>query len=298
MTVKWTSDSLARIVEDEDPVPAVWDALCDIWFPSAENIQNHYHRETEVRNYEQLLYDTYTEFFIDILPNRCVNEASLAVPNDGVLIIMDGMSIREAPLFMDFLDDAGYETELGYAFSSVPSETEPFRERVGYDEMKREYKTCLVRKQDPRLDGDERIIWCRFPDALTEKIQEGKTKLSSVEEAYKKTETTLQSIIDQLAPDRAVIRSDHGYVRLDSGHTFEDSARYKDQLRQIFSSRYVSVGEADGADLVAENVIVETDGYYLPVGRYTWPTRGKYGTFDHGGMSLLECITPRISVTQ
>lgn len=296
--MKWTSDSLARIVKDEDPVPVVWDALCEIWFPSAENIQNHYHREIEARNYEQLLYDTYTELFINILPNRCINEVSLTVPNESVLIIMDGMSIREAPLFVDFFNGAGYETDIGYAFSSLPSETETFRERIKYKEMRNEYKTHLVRKQDPRLDGDERIIWCRFPDALTEKIQEGKTKLSSIEEVYEKTETTLQSIFDQLDPDHAVIRSDHGYVRLDSGHTFEDSTQYKDQLKQMFSSRYVSVGEADGADLVAENVVVEADGYYLPVGRYTWPTRGKYGTFDHGGMSLLECITPRITVTR
>ncbi|RLM76622.1 alkaline phosphatase, partial [Halorubrum sp. Atlit-8R] len=33
------------------------------------------------------------------------------------------------------------------------------------------------------------------------------------------------------------------------------------------------------------------------IGRYTWPARGKYSTFQHGGLSLLECITPRIEVT-
>lgn len=295
--MKWTSDSLARIIKDEDPVPVVWDALCEIWFPSAETIQSHYQREVEARNYEQLLYDTYTEFFTEILPNRCVNEVSLTVPADGVLIIMDGMSIREAPLFMDFFDDTGYTTDIGYDFASIPSETKSFRDRVGYKEMKKEYKTCLVRKQDPRLDGDEQIIWWRFPDAFIENIQEGKTELSSLEEAYKKTETALQSIIDQLTPDHAIIRSDHGYVRLASRHTFEDSTQYKDHLKKMFSSRFVSVDKADGADLVAENVVVEADGYYLPVGRYTWPTPGGYGTFDHGGMSLLECITPRITVT-
>lgn len=296
--MKWTTDSLARVVEEDDPVPAIWDALREIWFQPAESVQSHYKREPEARNYERLLYDTYTEFFTDVLPERCVNEASLTVPDDGVLIVMDGMSVREAPLFVDVLDGIGYETDVGHAFSTVPSETEPFRERVEYNEMKREYKTTHVKKPDPHLDGDERIIWCRFPDALTEKIQEGKTQLSSVEEAYKKTETALHSIIDQLDPDYAVIRSDHGYVRLDSGHTFEDSTRYKDRFKEVFSSRYASVAEADGSDLVEENVVVEADGYYLPVGRYTWPTRGKYGTFDHGGLSLLECITPRITVTR
>lgn len=296
--MKWTTDSIERIVAEDDPVPVVWDALCDIWFPPADSVQSHYDRETEARNHEQILHRTYSEFFTEILPDRCVNDVSLSVPDDGVLVVMDGMSIREAPLFMDFLEGIGYEADVGYDFSTVPSETEPFRDRVGYREMKKEYKTSHVQKQEPRLDGDERIIWCRFPDALTEDIQEGKTKKSSLEEVYEKTETALQSIFDQLDPDHAVLRSDHGYVRLDSGHTFEDSPQHREQLKEMFSRRYVSVADVEDNGLGEENVVVEADGYYLPVGRYTWPARGKYGNFAHGGLSLLECITPRITVSR
>jgi len=63
----------------------------------------------------------------------------------------------------------------------------PFRDRVGYSDLKKEYKTARVQSQEPSLDGDERIIWSRYPDALLENIQEGRTKLSSIEEMYEKS---------------------------------------------------------------------------------------------------------------
>jgi len=86
--------------------------------------------------------------------------------------MMDSMSVREASLFVQFLEDEASELSVSYSYPTVPSETMPFRDRVGYSDLKREYKTASVKSQDPSLDGDERIIWCRFPDALLENIQE------------------------------------------------------------------------------------------------------------------------------
>ena len=218
------------------------------------------------------------------------------VPEDGTLIMMDSMSVREASLFVQFLQSGDSDLSVGYSYSTVPSETMPFRERVGYSDLKKEYKTASVKSQEPSLDGDERIVWCRFPDALLENIQEGKTKLSSIEEMYEKSETALRNIIAQLDTDTLVITSDHGYARLDSGHTFQISDRQKNRLQDTFSGRFESVGEVNADDLVEEGLVVEADGYYMPLGRYTWPAGGKYSNFQHGGLSVSECITPRITV--
>jgi hypothetical protein len=291
------TELLTRLVENDDPVPAVWDTLWDIWYPTGDDVSEHYRRETESVSYERLLLDVYQEFFTDVLPHKCVNEASLNVPEDGTFVVMDAMSVREASMFVDMLQEEGYEPETGFSFSSVPSETKFYRDRVNYSELKRNHKTADVKSQDPTLDGDEEIIWCRYPDALLENIQEGKTKLSSIEEMYKKTETALRAILDQLDTDRIVIGSDHGYARLDAGHTFQISDGEKSALQETFSGRFESVGEVDASHLVDAGLVVEADGYYMPIGRYTWPARGKYSTFQHGGLSLLECITPRIEVT-
>lgn len=247
--------------------------------------------------YEQLLLDIYEEFYSDVLPNHCVNDASLSIPEDGTFVVMDAMSVREASLFVDFLTSEGYEPSVDYSFSTVPSETTPYRDRVGYSEIKREYKTAAVKSDSPSLDGDEDLVWCRFPDALLENIQEGKTKLSSIEEMYEKTERTFAKIIEQLDANQIVVGSDHGYVRLDAGNTFPVTDPQKTRLQETFSGRFVSVAKANADDLVDEGLIVESDGYYMPIGRYTWPARGKYSTFTHGGLSLPECITPRITFT-
>jgi hypothetical protein len=285
------------LIEKDDPVPPVWDALWDIWYPSGGNISDHYGREDNAVSYERLVLDVYREFFDEVLPDKCVTEASLDVPDGDTFVVMDAMSIREAAMFVDMLEERGHEPEAGYSFSSVPSETKFYRDRVDYSNIKREYKTADVKSQDPSLDGDEELVWCRYPDALLENIQEGKTKLSSIEEMYEKTETALRAILDQLGTDRVVIGSDHGYARLDAGHTFQISDAQKSALQETFSGRFESVGEVNASHLVDEGLVLEADGYYMPIGKYTWPARGKYSTFQHGGLSLLECITPRIKVT-
>lgn len=296
--MKLKTEDLAKLVEDDDPVPAVWEDLWDIWFPAGDDVSDHYGRESAAASYERLLLDIYREFFDEVLPERCVTEASLEVPEGGTFIVMDGMSIREAAMFVEVIKEPGYELETTFSFSSIPSETKFYRERVGYSDLKRDHKTADVKSQTPSLDGDEEIVWCRYPDALLENIQEGKTKLSSIEEMYEKTETALRSILDQLDTDRLVIGSDHGYARLDAGHTFQISEGEKSALQEVFSGRFGSVGDVSADHLVHEGLVVEADGYYMPIGRYTWPTGGKYSTFQHGGLSLSECITPRIEATK
>ena len=294
--MKFKTEALTDLVEAEDPVNSVWQAVWNIWAPHGDDIGSHYSREPQMVEYERLLLDVYSEFYTDILTDKCVNEASMNVPEDGTLIMMDSMSVREASLFVKFLQSGDSDLSVGYSYSTVPSETMPFRERVGYSDLKKEYKTASVKSQEPSLDGDERIVWCRFPDALLENIQEGKTKLSSIEEMYEKSETALRNIIAQLDTDTLVITSDHGYARLDSGHTFQISDRQKNRLQDTFSGRFESVGEVNADDLVEEGLVVEADGYYMPLGRYTWPAGGKYSNFQHGGLSVSECITPRITV--
>ena len=137
-----------------------------------------------------------------------------------------------------------------------------------YSDIKREYKTGTVKSDDPSLDGDEDIVWCRFPDALLENIQEGKTKLSSIEEMYEKTERTFARIIKQLDAEQIVVGSDHGYVRLDAGNTFPVTEPQKNRLQETFSGRFVSVAEAKADDLVDEGLYDEC---------YASPTTKKLG---------------------
>ncbi|MFB6176630.1 MAG: alkaline phosphatase [Halobaculum sp.] len=294
------NELLERLVTDDDPVPAAWDALWDVWSPAAADLSTHYDREQESLDTEWKLYNVYEELFTEVLPNRCVREPSLSVPEDGALLMMDAMSVREAPLFADALRDAGFDVSVGFDYATVPSETQPFRDRVDYASLRRKYESTSVSSVEPSLAGDERVVWSRYPDALAENIQEGQTEIGSIEETYRKTEDVLLAVVSQLDADRVVIRSDHGYGRFEAGFGFPVSDATTDRLQALFSGgRSVDVGEADDSvarELVEDGVVVESDGWYLPVGRYTWPARGKFSTYQHGGLGLTEVLTPELDV--
>ena len=292
------TEYIRQLVKGVDPVDGVWNLLWDVWSPPAETPSAHYQREPDSVDLEWSLYNAYQELYTQLLPERCVSEPSLDVPEDGALIIMDAMSVREASLFVEALSEEGYETTVDYDYATVPSETKPFRDRVKYADLKREYKTSHISNQEPSIDGDERIVWSPYPDTLAENIQAGKTEIGSVEEMYEKTEQVLLSLVSQLDADRILLRSDHGYVRLESGFGFPSSDRQRSRFQEVFSGgRHVSVGETDASDLVEQGIVVESDGVYMPVGRFTWPASGKYSTYQHGGLGLTEVLTPSIEVT-
>lgn len=291
------TEYIRQLVEGDDPMDGVWNLLWDVWSPPSNAISDHYEREPDSVALEWTLYNTFKELYTEMLPNRCVTKPSLYVPDDGALIVMDAMSVREASLFVQALTNEGYETTIGYEYATVPSETQPFRDRVGYADIKREHKSTHISSQRPSIDGDERVVWSPYPDTLAESIQEGKTEIGSVEEMYKKTEEVLLSLVSQIEAERILLRSDHGYVRLESGFGFPSSDQQRSRLQDAFSGgRHVSVGETDASDLVDQDIVAESDGYYMPVGRFTWPARGKYSTYQHGGLGLTEVLTPSIRI--
>jgi len=103
--VKFKTEVLTSLVDAEDPVDPVWEAVWNIWAPAGDDIASHYSREPEMVEYERLLLDVYSEFYTETLTDRCVNQASMNVPEEGALIMMDSMSVREASLFVQFLED-------------------------------------------------------------------------------------------------------------------------------------------------------------------------------------------------
>lgn len=290
---------LHALVKEEDPIDVVWEALWEIWNPPAETPESHYGDRKEIYtvDLESTLKEIYWELYTEKLPWKCVNESSIDVPDSGAFLLMDAMSVREASLLVPELKEQGYEVNVDYSFATVPSETTPYKDRVGYDELKKKYESTTVKERNPSISGDERLIWSRYPDSFLENIQEGKTEIFSIEEAYEDTVDILLSLLEQLDHEKILIGSDHGYVREESGFNFPIGEPQKSEMKSTFGSdRFVSLEESDPEDLIDERMVVEADGYYMILGRYTTPSRGKYGLYQHGGMSITECLTPRLEV--
>lgn len=297
--MKLKTDFIESLVKEDNPLPLVWEFVREnIWDTQADvNIEDYYWEgEKRINEFEKTLNAIFGEFYTEHLPSQCLHANKKIVEEDFATIIMDGLSLREAALLIPVLKDKGYVVEEQFGTSAIPSETLPFREKINYRQLKKDLKNKDIATMDESISGDEEFIWCRFPDAIYESIQAGKTKIANIKEMYEKTSSVLLKLVDGL-DSNLVVTSDHGYIRTESGCTFqvEDSSQQK--LRtNLGGARYKDMDDKDLDHLVSEGWLVSYDGKYLARARTTWPVQGKYSVFNHGGISIMECITPRIII--
>lgn len=296
-----TTSFIRALIDGQDPVPLiVGHLMTEIWVPSEDQSLEDYYWEGEkaVTELERALNGFYGELYSEHLPYQCVHEGKNLGEIDGCILIMDGLSLRESALIIPEIIALGYHVNGSFGTSAIPSETLPFREKIGFQELKKHRVFAAVGEIDPKLTGEEELIWCRYPDALYENIQAGRTKIGSIEEMYEKTLSALLSILSQVEPPM-LLTSDHGYVRTEAGSTFAIAEPVRRKLREALGGqRYAPMEEANLGDLVNQGALVEYDGKYLARARTTWPVQGKYSVFNHGGVSLMECITPKLYITK
>ena len=181
-----------------------------------------------------------------------------------------------------------------FNYSSVPSDTEMFREKT---EISMNRFIQINNPNNIRLSGDERYIWSFFPDVMLDKIKIGHTVICSLEEMYKIVEKIVLDIISQIKVNKLIITSDHGYIRTEAGYVFSVGEKAKKKLQTIFGSkRCVKMDSLEVEDLINAGYVEEFNGYYVAKSRYLWPISGKYSIYIHGGLSLMECFVPVLEV--
>lgn len=276
-----------RLVEADDPIEEVWKILVELWNPNIKLEEYFIRQEPDVSIFEQKLNATFFEIYRYLYERTSKEAFKLDLP----LIIMDGMSIREGNLLRKDLRDKGYEiVEYSYGFSKLPSNTASFRECV------KEY-TKVSGKVPSSLDF-KKPVWVSYPDEILHHA----AKIDPPPEAYEKTKRLLFDILGRIDDEMVTITSDHGYIMTDYVWQLEeDDIKF---LKKVFrTDRYVELSKVDGKDLEKMRAIPEDVSYvfmdteYCYVrGRYFWPTPGYPKLVDHGGLSLMECIVPRIKV--
>lgn len=292
--MKIDNNFIINLIKSDNPVITVGNKLLELWVSIAEKeneIGDYYYKgEERIRDFEEFILKSYWEFY-DLLAEACLKEKNIfqLYPNE-VVIIMDGMSIRESVLLFKLLKDEGYNVEHKLNFSAIPSDTEFFREKI---KKSMSDFSQINNPENIRLTGDEKFIWSYFPDVVLDKIKTGHTVISSLEEMYKIVEKIVLEFLAKIRAKRIVISSDHGYIRTEAGFVFSVPEQPKRKLQQIFGSkRYVKMNDLDVKDLKIEGYIKEFNGYYLAKSRYLWPVPGRYSIYIHGGLSLMECFTP------
>lgn len=276
---------LKELIETDDPLRTIWEYLVELW-ASIED-RDHYFQEGERRTMylERVLNSAYPEVYTRLLPACCTNRLIDPAQLDTRLVWMDGLSLREAVLLRREIPNV---TEFSYSFSPLPSETNPYREKVFslIPGKRREIKdvTKIL------LDGDEDAVRCPLPDSELENIV-GLVSARTLLDIYEDTKKALLTLLDELGSASVVVTSDHGYIDTHT-HFWDVGRRTAESLKAVFDGGRSARRESVAPDLVQRGYIIPYGEYYLVRGRYAWPSKGKYKVMLHGGVSLLECLVP------
>jgi len=262
--MKVETNFVMELIESTSPVITVGNKLLKLWLDMAEKeneIGDYYYKgEEKVRDFEEFILKSYWEFY-DLLAKACLKEKDVfQLYPDAVIVVMDGLSLRESAQLYNFLKGKGYNVTHKFNFSAVPSDTEFFREKINIS------TSDFFQINNPksiRLAGDEKYVWSHFPDVMLDKIKTGHTVISSLGEMYNIVEKIVLEILEKIRAEKMVITSDHGYIRTEAGFVFSVPDKAKRKFQQIFGSkRFVKVDNIDVEDLESSGYIKEFNGYY------------------------------------
>ena len=305
------------LVTADDPLTVLYDALVALWRAAdgVDDVNGFFgERETATNRLERFVHDTYFEVYVLLLQRiRAEERARYFTPGDGPVVLLDGMSIREAALLPGCLAPHGYTVEpAGFTLSAAPSSTQAFVQRVfgvhSITALKtwNGFQVVSIRSGEvPAVlpAGADVLVWLSYPDELLHRV---KGQALTPAEALGKTVTALVDVLDKLEGSCFHLLSDHGYVYAPSArYIWKAPAGDEKELRRLFGGgRWVAAEKMDDAGFERLRsvppqrayALFDEQGCYVR-GRYSWSTQGSgQGDVDHYGLSLMECLTPVLRV--
>ena len=294
-----------RHLLQEDVFAGAFECLRRIWqAPGAFEARSVVKHEYRTRLLEHELHRQHPSLYEELLDR--VGDHPLSRLTNGCGVIMDGLSVREGfQLAADLADDHDWNVEYEWAAcEAVPTETkfiaqEWFGANGGKQASQLHDDVAYVGEPEvPQLPGTSpEYVWSRFPDKRLHGSQEGQYTLTELSEVYSEARELLVDIIKESVHDEFVVTSDHGYVNFNGRNPYRLTDEAETILKDKFGGRYREV-EHSGLlrQLEKDDIIVRSDGYYLVQGHYEWTTRGASERIDHGGLTLVEAMTPVLTI--
>ncbi len=237
------------------------------------------------------------------------------------VMILDGLSLRELPWLLQGAKERGFKLhKIAAHASELPGETNEFAKALGFgsrSQLQNNGGGLAHRLQPARTESIdmpwkdcERLVdgapnwvfWHHWPDS----------KLHDVAVAGKGLDTLTADAVEQLDSEdfwsfvsrlatgrRLVITSDHGYAA--TGYFPDAEGEVGTYLKKTFSSGRNLTGSAEPGPFVPP-VALQLDTphgpHLLALGRRKWKSPGGYPTLTHGGLSLLEVLSPFVELTK
>ncbi len=296
--------------------------LNEVWtadaFRAAGNSPQAYLTRGEelVNRRENLLRATAPSIFEELTAARpsdkIVSTFLFGNPNAAV-VIFDGCSLREMPRLFDLAKASRREVlEQGCSRSAIPSETEYFISEglglglpaVGPSKLsgngelrKRNIRFYYYRQISDFHTIEDKdgalLLWSRFPDRrYTDSTAADETMFDGLwdglEQAWSRT-------VQAVPPDRKVlVTSDHGYIFLGSWLS-DPGMKGVDRVLDGGRFRFFKADESlpnpgDGLWVDAGRRLAVMAGR----GHNRFPGQGAQSVYRHGGLTLMEVLTPWI----
>jgi hypothetical protein len=237
------------------------------------------------------------------------------------VLILDGLSLRELPWLLQGAKEHGFTLhEVSANGSELPGETDEFARALGFTSRSKlqnnggglahklqaasTESVDLPWKDCEALIGSapNQIFWHHWPDA---KLHDGSGAGQGLEPLTKDVAEQLSSddfwsFVERLATGRRlVITSDHGYAA--TGYFPDADGEVGQFLKQAFGSSRSKTGTGDIGPFVppvALQINSPHGAHLLALGRRKWRSQGGYPTLTHGGLSLLEVLSPFVELTK
>ncbi len=228
-----------------------------------------------------------------------------------LIVIFDGLSVREGCFLWERLQRAGVPAEMSYTFATLPADTSTFcqkhfgvssakaldsREINGFPAAYAADETRVAEELPREADG---LLWIGIPDPLMEGGKKGLKTVLEPLEAWQRTWQAMATVLECTSGREIWVTSDHGYIYRGPGYTDRfwslGSEATGRRLRDLFGGgRYkadLELGEEEGKNL-RDYVWLHPGGGYAVKGRWLWPMSGQAGATLHEGLSLVECLIP------
>jgi hypothetical protein len=237
------------------------------------------------------------------------------------VLILDGLSLRELPWLLQGAKERGFTTHEVAAYASeLPGETDEFARALGFASRSKLQNNGAghAHKLQPAStetvdlpwkdcetlisSAPNQIFWHHWPDA---KLHDGSGAGQGLEPLTKDIAEQLTSddfwaFVERLATGRRlVITSDHGYAA--TGYFPDADGEVGQFLKQTFGSSRSRPSSGDAgpfAPPVALQINSPHGAHLLALGRRKWRSQGGYPTLTHGGLSLLEVLSPFVELTK
>ena len=240
------------------------------------------------------------------------------------VLILDGLSLRELPWLIQGAKERGFTLhEVTANASELPSETNEFAQALGFgsrSQLQNNGGGLAHRLQPAQTEcvdmpwkdcgwlingtpgAKNWVFWHHWPDS---KVHDGAGAGQGLDMLTRDAADQLGSddfwaFVERLATGRRlVITSDHGYAA--TGYFPDADGEVGQFLKKTFASGRSAKGTGDVGPFVppvALQVHSPHGAHLLALGRWKWKSQGGYPTLTHGGLSLLEVLSPFIELSK